>query len=68
MKRKRATKKLPQVIRAPQELVEKMKRFSVKRGITFEQMKAQVDAQLRSRNDSPESNVVRSSGRGQITV
>jgi hypothetical protein len=55
--------KLPPVIRAPQELVEKMKYFSTKRGITFEQMKAQVDAQLRSRNDSPESSVVPSSGR-----
>ena len=56
-------KKLPPVIPAPPELKQAMRRFSEKRGITFEQAKAQVDAQLRSRNDSIESNTVPSSGR-----
>ena len=55
--------KLPPVILAPPELVEKMRRFSVKRGITFEQAKAQTDAVLRTRNAEPASNAAPSSGR-----
>jgi len=50
--------KLPPVIPAPPELVEKMQYFSTKRGITFAQAKAQVDAQLRTRNDSIASSAV----------
>lgn len=55
--------KLPPVIRAPQELVEKMQRLSELPPLTSEQMKAQVQATLRQRNGGETSRVASSSGR-----
>jgi len=50
--------KLPPVIPAPPELVEKMQRLSELPPLTSEQMRAQVDAQLRTRNDLIASSAV----------
>lgn len=60
---KKKLKQLPPVIPAPPELLEAMRRLSELPPLSFEQMKAQVDASLRQRNGSMKNNDARSSGR-----